>query len=203
MKNVALLAGLAPICVMGAPAWADDAAPAVTAPLRETIDRCEACHGAGGNSIVAGTPRLNGQQAGYILLRLNEFLDVTRETPHASFAMWRVVSDLTNSEKTAIANYFAAQPPSEAKAGLQAAEGKRIYENGVAAHDVIACKLCHGDKGEGHGVTARLAGQRADYFKTQLWVFSFQLRENNLMHPNTREMTGGEIDALASYLTGD
>ena len=175
---------------------------AATAPA-DVIKSCESCHGAGGNSTVTTTPRLNGQQAGYIAARLRDFSDITRETPHATYNMWQVVASLPEETRNAVARYFAGQPPTEANPGAQAAAGRAIYEKGVPGQSIPACITCHGAHGEGRGAIPRLAGQHADYFKTQLWVFSFQLRENNVMHPNTNQMHQNQMDALASYLASN
>ncbi len=64
----------------------------------------------------------------------------------------------------------------------------------------MACQQCHGPRAEGHDATPRLAGQHADYLKNQLWNFSLRMRENNLMHPNTKMLSESEINALVSYL---
>jgi cytochrome c553 len=198
MKNF-LLAGmmLGSLC---SPALAQAASPAASP---DVIKSCESCHGAGGNSTVPGTPRLNGQQADYIVARLKDFRDITRETPHATYNMWQVVSNLSDGARTSIAHYFAGQPPTEASPGAQAAAGRQIFENGVPAQSIPACVTCHGARGEGRGAVPRLAGQHADYLKTQLWVFSFQLRENNVMHPTTNQMHQEQMDALASYLSNN
>ena len=92
-------------------------------PPPDVIKSCESCHGAGGNSTVASTPRLNGQQEAYIVARLKDFLDITRETPHATYNMWQVVSNLSDDTRTAVARYFAGQPPAEPSPGAQAAAG--------------------------------------------------------------------------------
>lgn len=171
--------------------------------LSATVKICESCHGAGGNGTVATTPRLNGQQHDYIAKRLRDFLDVTRETPHATYNMWQVVANLSDAARSGLADYFSRQAPTQPKPGAQAALGARIYQNGVPAKNIPACQSCHGPAGEGRGAIPRLAGQHAEYLKTQMWVFSFQLRENDIMHPNTQNMDGAQIDAVADYLAGD
>jgi len=200
MKSIFRAAMLALACSSPSAVLAQGDATAASPDL---IKSCEACHGPGGNSTVSTTPRLNGQHAEYIVARLKDFLDVTRETPHASYNMWVVVTNLQDSARSAIAAYFARQTPAQPKPGSQASLGKQIYENGVSVQGIPACAGCHGPQGEGQGAVPRLAGQHADYLKTQLWVFSFQLRENNVMHPNTNKIHGDQVDALASYLAGD
>ena len=181
---------------LGPAALAQGRAPA-------TVKSCETCHGPGGDSTVASTPRLNGQHADYILSRLKDFRDVTRETPHATYSMWQVVSNLSNSARAAVADYFAGQPATPAKPGEQARLGERIYRDGVSSQGIPACQSCHGPKGEGEKAVPRLAGQHADYLRTQMWVFSFLLRVNDVMHPSTKNMTGEQIDAVTSYLAND
>jgi cytochrome c553 len=48
-----------------------------------------------------------------------------------------------------------------------------------------------------------LAGQHADYLKTQLWALNFALRESDTMHQNADKLSSDQIDALVSYLAGD
>ena len=193
MKRFSFLAAAA-FCL--APAMAQGAAN----PPPELVKNCESCHGPGGNGATPLTPRINGQQAGYLAYRLQSFLDVTKQSPHATNSMWQVVYNLNAATLDALAKYFAAQPQTEAKPGNLAAKGKTIYEKGIPAHDVVACQQCHGSKGEGHDAVPRLAGQHVEYLKSQLWNFRNRTRENTHMHPNTRLMEGSDIDALASYL---
>ena len=204
IRSGVLAAGLLIGCLTSPSVMAQGRASIGNADTPADIVRsCETCHGPGGNSVVPSTPRLNGQQADYIVNWLKDFLDVTRDARHPTNSMWDIVSSSNNSTRSAIANYFAHQPHTDSKPGALAAEGKRIYEKGVAAHDVIACQLCHGAHGEGHDATPRLAGQHTVYLKAQLLTFSVQFRDNDLMHPNTDQMTDGEIDALTSYLAND
>lgn len=173
-----------------------------TAPP-ELIKTCESCHGTGGNSTVGSTPRLNGQLPGYISARLGNFLDLTREAPHASEAMNGVAHSIKDSLRPALADYFAQQPPTPAKPGRQASLGARIFSDGVPASQVPACQTCHGAHAEGSGSAPRLAGQHADYLKTQLWALNFALRESDAMHQNADKLSSDQIDALVSYLAGD
>ena len=78
-----------------------------------------------------------------------------------------------------------------------------IFEKGSAADNVIACTLCHGAQGEGHDATPRIAGQHADYLKSQLRLFNMKFREHVLMNPNTKTMTENTMDALTSYLANN
>lgn len=169
----------------------------------EILQNCESCHGARADGQVITAPRLNGQQPGYMVDRLKKFSDMTRTNPHAKIGMFKELATENDAIWGSIAKYFASQPPTNPKPGALAAEGRRIYENGIAAENVIACNQCHGAQGEGHGATPRIAGQRADYLKAQLRLFNLKFREHILMNPNTKTMTTKTMDALTSYLAND
>lgn len=168
------------------------------ATLPPGAQSCEGCHGPGGDSKVSTTPRLNGQKAEYISARLKALS--TQSNRHAQIDMLKA---LPGQSAGAIAQYFASQPSTAPKPGARAEEGKRIYEKGAAADNVIACNQCHGAGGEGHDAVPRLAGQHADYLKAQLRLFSMKFRDHVLMHPNTKTMSASTMDALTAYLAND
>ena len=196
--TLAVLTGLA-----GASAAADDSN--VSAAVKEKVNTvCQSCHGSQGNSSSATFPRLNGQQADYIASQLKNFRDHSRTDPHARAYMWGMASQLDDATIDGLAKYFASQKPSQPQGGGDlAAEGKKIFMDGVDAQNIPACQACHGEHGEGNGVIPRLAGQHADYLKAQMEAFRSTLRESDVMHANTKEMTDRQIEALASYLAND
>jgi cytochrome c553 len=174
-----------------------------SATQAEILRSCESCHGAHGDSQVTSTPRLNGQQAGYIVDRLKKLSSATRKNPHAKIGMFKGLSAQSDATRISIARYFASQTPTSPEPSARAAEGKRVYENGLGAENVIACNQCHGTNGEGHDATPRIAGQHADYLKAQLRLFNIKFREHALMNPNTKTMTGKTMDALILYLANN
>jgi cytochrome c553 len=196
--SCALIAGL-----IASPAMAQNSSETRAATQSEIIGNCQSCHGAGGDSKVTSTPRLNGQQEAYLVQRLKQFSNVTRSNPHAKIGMFTELSKQNDTTRVSIAKHFASQSPSSPKPGAQAAEGKLIYEKGIAAENVIACNQCHGAQGEGHGLVPRIAGQHADYLRAQLRLFGIKFREHILMNPNTKTMTGNTAEALVSYLAND
>lgn len=175
-------------------------APAQTDP--KTIADCESCHGPKGDSRDPSTPRLNGQRADYLAARLDEFKNLTGQTPHAVNAMWQRVMDMRQSSKLALAQYFAQAEPSPAQPGSLANQGRDIYQHGIAAEKVPDCAGCHGAAGEGTAAGPRLAGQQGEYLKTQLWAFNFNLRVHARMQSYAIKFSSHQIDALASYLQG-
>jgi len=180
-------------------------AQAQTADAPQVITRvCQNCHGPDGNSTSATFPRLNGQQANYIIAQLKKFRGHSRGDPHAMAYMWGMAAQLNDDQIGDIAKYLAGRKPTEPqKGGTLAVEGQKIYTDGVEAHNVPPCAACHGDHGEGNSEIPRLAGQHADYLKTQLEDFRSLVRNNDVMHANTKDMTNREIEAVVSYLANE
>jgi cytochrome c553 len=159
---------------------------------------CEACHGEGGGQPDA--PRLNGQQKGYILMRLKAFLDPTRGTPHSNRMMWPNATRINDDQAAALADYFSRQSPTPAVGfGAMADRGAAIFRNGDAP-DIPACATCHGQGGEGLGDTPRLAGQKEKYLVEQLQAFSVAARVSNPMNHHAWDMTMEQIEAVSAYL---
>ena len=48
---------------------------------KELAQACTQCHGENGNSVIPGTPSLSGQQPGYFVAAIQEYLAGARETP--------------------------------------------------------------------------------------------------------------------------
>ncbi len=168
------------------------------------IDTCRGCHAAGGNGTNSSAPRLNGQLAPYIIYRLRELTDLTRNSVQATMAM-HDVAHMKENQKTAVAEYFASQPPTAAQPqpGQLAAMGKRLYLNGDPPGQLPACQSCHGAEADGNGNVPRLAGQRREYLRNQLWNFNFVMREHATMNANAIKLNPDQINSLVAYLGAD
>jgi cytochrome c553 len=172
-------------------------------PDTALVAKCESCHGPGGASRTPETPRLNGQNRDYLLMRLKEFADPTRNTPHATYQMWERATSLGDRVAAGIAAYFAGQPPTQAApAGALAAAGEKIYRQGVGAQ-VPACQQCHGAAGEGAGVVPRLAGQHAAYLEQQLSAFMLGVRVSPQMNKHAWHLDPDQFKAISAYLARD
>ena len=185
-------------------AQAADPAPVSEAALNKVRTVCQSCHGAGGDSVSGTFPRLNGQRADYIETQLKNFRSHGRADPHAVAFMWGMASQLDDATIADLAKYYASQKPTAPQTGgTLAAKGKDIFANGVAANGVPPCQACHGANGQGDKDTPRIAGQHAQYLTSQLEAFRSLLRENEVMHANTKDMTDSQIEAIVSYLAND
>src|SRR5882724_1782137 len=70
-------------------------------------ERCAACHGADGNSVVSTFPILAGQTARYLYLQLRDFREGARKDP----VMSTQLDGLSKQDFFDLAAYFAAQIP--------------------------------------------------------------------------------------------
>ena len=179
-----------------------DAAQAEQETVTGTIHVCSSCHGLDGRSVSPTFPRLAGQQQEYLTVQLKAFRDHTRADPHAHTYMWGMAARLTDPTIDGLAAYYAGQTPAAGTPGDPAdvAAGQRIFEEGVPAIDVPACKVCHGDKAEGANNVPRLASQHRVYLEGQLSAFAANSRANEIMHANAVHLTEEQIRQIATYL---
>lgn len=73
---------------------------------KKADEACAACHGAGGNKpVTPETPRLGGQEYGYLVQALNDYRKGTRDNP----VMSAMAKPLTDKEVRELAVYFSRQ----------------------------------------------------------------------------------------------
>jgi cytochrome c553 len=189
---------LALCAALAAPAHADDAARA-----QEIVQgQCFVCHGAEGESSTPMFPRLAGQHANYVARQLADFKSGRRK----SAVMTPMVKELSEGDMKALGRWFEARPVHghEVTDPALALQGRSIYERGLPAQGVPACKKCHGAQGEGTEDLPRLAGQHATYLENQLRAFSKRERTNDnaVMQTIAARIGDAELRAVSSYMSG-
>jgi cytochrome c553 len=177
----------------------DPSVPATT--LAQQV--CSLCHGITGSSSSPAFPKLAGQSHDYLIAQLAEFKSHSRSTVAGEQSMWGV-SRLSTAQVEGLANFFSSQPPTYqpvADAAL-AAQGRRIFTEGIPGKGVPACAVCHGAQGQGVGQFPRLAGQHADYLARQLVVFreTHQRPLGVAMQSVAHGLDDPQIRALAVFL---
>jgi cytochrome c553 len=96
---LALVLCASPICVARAETGDD-------AGKKKADEACAACHGPEGNKpVTPETPRLGGQQYGYLVQALNDYRKGTRDNP----VMTAMAKPLTEKEIRELAGYFSRQ----------------------------------------------------------------------------------------------
>ena len=182
---------------------ADVSADAQHAAAKTAAEVCSTCHGVNGHSVSPTFPILAGQTAPYIEAQLKAFKDQSRADPDAQAYMWGMASQLSDGMISALAAFYAAQPPAPpAKTGDAAliAKGKRLFEEGVPARQIPPCASCHGSHAEGQVVFPRLAGQHAPYLFKQLLVIQNVLRTAPVMHGVIKDLTKDQMQSVVAYL---
>jgi cytochrome c553 len=145
-----LRSALATSVLVAAIAHADDAKLEIA--VQRAVHVCAACHGEGGRNPNGANPSLAGQMPLYVIAQLKDFRSQTRAESDVQAYMWGVSALLDDAMIEGLAEYFASQMPSPGKPGDSKliAEGRKIFQDGIAARGVRACAGCHGANAEGH-----------------------------------------------------
>lgn len=189
-------------CAVGrsAPA-AETADPAQASAKLLATEVCSACHGPAGRSAFSAIPNLAAQPWPYLLAKMKAFrIRAGRESEdHIDVLGLMLIDDAT---QTALAHYYADQSPAPPVAGDAAliAAGERIYTRGDSGRGIAACAACHGAQAAGFWIFPRLAGQHAEYVERQILGFQSRLRDSRVMHGILKNISAGEVKAVAAYV---
>ena len=166
---------------------------------------CIACHAADGNSPAAANPKLAGQHPEYMTRQLLSFKE---NKARKNAVMMGFAATLTPEDAANVSAYYAAQKSKDGAARNPASLklGEKIYRGGVADKGIAACAGCHGPAGAGIPAQyPRLAGQWAEYTKSQLVAFRAGERQNDpqgMMRGVAAKLSDKEIDAVSDYIAG-
>lgn len=151
---------------------------------------CFQCHGPDGNSKMAGTPTLAGQQPRYFVNAVHEYLDGTRGVS----PMHMLVRDMRSTDLESIAVYFASQTPAQRS---PATFGKPE----AAQQHTVLCAGCHGPQGVSEDPsTPSLAGQDPQYLVAAIKGYR-NARKYEPMMRVVAGLTDADIDNIAAFYT--
>jgi cytochrome c553 len=201
---------IAIIAIAGASAHAESK-PATGVPaqvLKAKTDYCKTCHGLEGQGFRGSfpMPRLAGQQPEYIANQLQAFIDKRRTNP----VMFGVAHVLDPAMVKALSEYFRNLDPKPLGGAVKgnAAEGKKIYEEGLPSANVPPCASCHGQDAKGADAFPRLAGQLPDYIFRKLTNWDKERGQDKdkpdnsaIMQPIAHDLTEAQINAVAAYVS--
>jgi cytochrome c553 len=169
---------------------------------------CEVCHGASAQGFRGyyPIPRLAGQPTEYLKNQLQAFVE-RRRTSNIMFNVGHVLSPAMINGLTTDFNQLNPKPVGGGpKENID--EGKRIFENGIAAANIPPCASCHGPQAKGNGPFPRLAGQLYDYITNKLTNWEKERGQNPsqpdisaVMQPIAHSLTQPQIKAVSAYLS--
>ena len=198
--------------LFAAPAFASNLVEGDAAKGKDRSITCGACHGADGNSVMAGSdnaaawPSIAGQGAPYIFDQLKAFK--ARQRP--DMVMSAQAMGLSETDMANLAVYFSEQtavPRTVADASL-VAKGEAIYRGGNKKDGTPACLACHGPTGAGNPAASypALSGQWSRYTAKQLKDYRDGARTSDeptkVMQDIARSMDNEQIEAVSSYVQG-
>jgi cytochrome c553 len=181
----AYFAGLPPIQAAGAKQ------PASLSPYehgKSLAKACAKCHGEDGNSTIAGTPSLAGQQPHYLVVAIQEYLNRERKAA----PMHGLLPGLTKLDMESLALFFASQTPAQRAAPStgSAAAGEPLS---------AVCGGCHGSHGASTDTsTPSLAGQDAQYLATAIKAYR-TTRKRESMRVYVTGLSDKDIRNLAAF----
>jgi cytochrome c553 len=202
----AALASMLAVGFAGA-ARADDE-HAAKGTVQAKLSYCKDCHGssAQGYRGYFPIPRLAGQQTEYLENQLRAFIERRR----TNNVMFNVAHALSPSMVAALAASFRELNPAPIGGAPRqlAAEGKKIYEDGIPDANVAACAACHGPDATGSGEIPRLAGQLYPYLIKELTNWGKERGQNAakpdtsaIMSPVAHSLNRSQVEAVAAYVS--
>jgi cytochrome c553 len=167
---------------------------ALAQPGSERLAVCGGCHGANGQSVIAGTPSLAGQPKLFIENQLVIMREGLRDVP----VMKPFVADLKDTDISALATHYAALPAKASAAPTQADKAKA----GAALAQRLLCDTCHLPDYAGQQQVPRLAAQDEAYLVQSMKQFRDQPGpgRDTIMAATLRGLRDDELAQLAHFL---
>lgn len=171
------------------------AAATVHAQAPARAQPCAACHGADGNSPVAGTPSLAGQPR----IFLENYLVMTREGLRGNDVMRALLKGVPDKEIVGLAVYFSGL---KSKAMEEKADPK-LFNRGKDIAAKNRCASCHEKNYSGREQMPRLAGQREDFLADVLLQYRQNKRPggDTMMNAALHGIPEADFKALAHYFS--
>jgi cytochrome c553 len=180
-------------------------APSLAGELGNVNTRnCTWCHGPSAQGY-APAPRLAGQRRLYLENQLWGFIEQKRNNPFSELYMWHAAANLGPQGVRYLAVYFSSLYPKAADDGNKAlvATGRKIFQEGLPASNIVACVACHGPQAQGVREIPRLSGLSYTYLRRRLeqWQDGYDKHARHPMPDVAGRLSAKQIAELASYLS--
>jgi cytochrome c553 len=182
--------------------WALLTAFFISAVHAQTEDRlatqlraCAGCHGATGNSAIAGTPSIAGQPK----IFLENYLVMSREGVRGPQVMQALLKGVPDRELVALAKHYSALPASPGSEPMD----KKLFQRGKAIASKNRCANCHEPTFRGREQMPRLAGQREEFLAEVMLQYRQNRRPggDTLMSAALYGIPEADFKALAHYFS--
>ena len=172
---------------------AGDGASAAAPPAK--LAPCLACHGAAGQSAIAGVPSLGGLPAKYLLIQLFMY----REGMRMAAPMNALLKGWSDPDLQAAADFLAGLPPPKPPA--EAADATRLARAQALVGE-YHCNVCHRADFSGDDNVPHLADQREDYLLKSLRDYKSGARHgyDATMAEALQPVDAAQLPDLAYYL---
>jgi cytochrome c553 len=162
--------------------------------IEERLKVCAGCHGADGNSALAGTPSLAGQPR----IFLENYLVLTREGLRGTKVMQDLLKGVKDPDIVAMATHYSKLAPKASEGALD----KPLFVRGKAVAAKNRCGNCHLPDFRGREQMPRLAGQREDFLAQTMLAYQQNKRPggDTIMAASLYGIAEADVRALAHYL---
>jgi cytochrome c553 len=168
---------------------------AAHAQVEEKLKTCAACHGADGNSAIAGTPSIAAQPR----IFLENYLVLTREGIRGTQVMQALLKGVPDKEIIALSIFF-----SKLKAKIpQGKTDQILFNKGKNIASKNRCASCHDSNFHGREQMPRLAGQREEFLADVMLQYRQNRRPggDTLMAASLYGIPEADFKALAHYFS--
>jgi cytochrome c553 len=168
---------------------------AAHAQVEEKVKTCAGCHGADGNSSVAGTPSIAAQPQ----IFLENYLVMTREGIRGAEVMQGLLKGAPDKEIVALALHFSRLP-------AKIPQGKTdptLFKRGKQLAANNRCGSCHLSHFRGREQMPRLAGQREEFLAEAMLAYRQNRRPggDTLMSAALYGIAEADFKALAHFFS--
>ena len=156
---------------------------------------CAACHGADGNSAIAGTPSIAAQPR----IFLENYLVMTREGLRGNDVMRALLKGVPDKDIVALAKHYTSLKPRAATEPVD----QKLFQKGKEIASRNRCGICHLRDFRGREQMPRLAGQREDFLAEVMLQYRQNRRAggDTMMAAVLHGIPEADFKALAHYFS--
>jgi cytochrome c553 len=168
---------------------------AAHAQVEDKLKTCAPCHGADGNSAIAGTPSIAAQPR----IFLENYLVMTREGIRGTQVMQALLKGVPDKEIIALSIFV-----SKLKAKIpEGTTNQTLFNRGREIASKNRCANCHDSNFHGHEQMPRLAGQREEFLAEVMLQYRQNRRPggDTMMAASLYGIPEADFKALAHYFS--